>query len=189
MKQKLGCILGTLLLLGVLYIIVTSITPCRLWLHGLVLGDPFFRGRPARSWVEELRSLDRQREKEAFQALEQGGLEAVPVLILAMDESDSISVQAGQMIKAHDQAGVPLLIQALKNSRDTTVRANVCRLLLQLGPAAKAAMPALIEAARKDENDYVRFLAASAAYVIDPEQERAAGLPSPPTSNEPPQRQ
>jgi HEAT repeat protein len=136
-----------------------------------------------------LRSLDRQREKEAFQALEQGGLEAVPVLIRAMDEYDSTCVQAGQMIKAHGQTAVPFLTQALKNSRDSTVRANACRLLLELGPVAKAAMPALIEAARKDENDYVRFLAASAAYVIDPEQESAAGLPSPPKSNEPPQRQ
>ena len=189
MRKRFGCFFGILLLLGVLYCIVTSITPFRLWLHGLVLGDPFFQGRPARSWIGELRSLDRQREKNAFKALEEGGLEAVPVLIQAMDDSDWVAVKAGQMIRTHGEAAVPFMVQALQKSRDWIVRANVCRLLLELGPDAKAAMPALIEAARKDEIDYVRFLAASAAYVIDPAQEKAAGLPSPPKSNEPPPRQ
>jgi HEAT repeat protein len=59
---------------------------------------------------------------------------------------------------------------------DERVAAAAARSLGQIGPAAKAAVSALIDAL-KDEDKDVRTAAAEALKKIDPEAARKAGVP------------
>ncbi len=58
---------------------------------------------------------------------------------------------------SHGEAGVPALIEALKDT-EWDVRSGAAKGLGGIGPEAKAAVPALIEAL-KDENELVRMAA------------------------------
>jgi HEAT repeat protein len=71
-----------------------------------------------------------------------------------------------------DPAGVPALVQSLGSAgRDDRVKA--ARALALLGPAARAAVPALAEAVRNDSSGTVRIAAADALAAIGPEAKSA----------------
>jgi HEAT repeat protein len=66
-----------------------------------------------------------------------------------------------------DETVVPALAEALKD-KEPGVRQRAAEALGAIGPKAKAAKPALTEAARKDRNRHVREAAVGAMKLIVP---------------------
>jgi HEAT repeat protein len=113
---------------------------------GVVLGyltrESFYRGRPARYWGRMLRTDDPVLQSHAFQALRDGKAEAVPVLVeLLRDRRD-------------DWTGAE-------------VRWRAASLLGEVGPEARTAVPALIEALQ-DGDPHVRTVAATSLAAVAP---------------------
>ena len=75
--KKLACLV--VLLIFVL-LIAGWLDPAQR-LSGLLGGERFYRGKPTRYWSRQLRSDDPTTSEEARQALDNGGVASVPVLI------------------------------------------------------------------------------------------------------------
>lgn len=101
---------------------------------------------------------------------------AVPALTKALDHEDSyVRIQSAYTLWKIDQQAkaIPLLSKALK---DTEIkpqdRAMAASSLGEIGPPAKAALPALIEAT-KDQEAQIRVSAAWALWTVDQQSELA----------------
>ncbi len=90
------------------------------------------------------------------------------------DDERCISLKMMGLLKADAAEVVPLLVEALKE--DTLVRLFAAEALADLGPAAKAAVPALLEVAQAPGAS-TRWNAIDALKRIDPEAVKKAGLP------------
>jgi HEAT repeat protein len=93
--------------------------------------------------------------REAVRALVAVGAEvhlAVPVLGRAMDDTDpAVRARALEGLSRLGEAAVPDLIEAVKNP--TGIRCWACEALADIGPKAKAAVPALIDRSRDSNAD------------------------------------
>ena len=74
------------------------------------------------------------------------------------------SFQAANKDTQHN--AVPTLVAAFKGTRDANGRADFARALGEIGPAAKAAVPALAEALKNDKHENVRNAATEALKKI-----------------------
>ena len=77
-------------------------------------------------------------------------------------------ISAAHALAEVGQVAVPALIDALKGENED-VRIRATYVLEDIGPDAKAAVPALTIEALKDENEYIREAAAGALGEIDAE--------------------
>ena len=83
-----------------------------------------------------------------------------------------VRVDAAEALGQIGPAAIMALIQALKDKGDSSVRYWPAKALAQIGPKAKAAVPALAQAL-KDEDEWVRANAAEALGRIGPEAKAA----------------
>ncbi|HJZ55559.1 MAG TPA: HEAT repeat domain-containing protein, partial [Gemmataceae bacterium] len=123
--------------------------------------EPEFGGIPLSKWVEQLKSPDAEKRKDAAWAIARIGpaaRDAVPALIETLKDEDahvrwSAAVALAQITPAAKDA-VPVLIESLKD-KEFAIRYRAVVGLGKIGPDAKAAVPALIEAL-KDEESAIR---------------------------------
>ncbi len=115
----------------------------------------------------------------AFQMLQELGPDAesaVPALTKALDHEDSyVRIQSAYTLwKVDRQAkAIPLLSKALKDTEiGTRERAMAASALGEIGPSAKAALPALREATKAQEAQ-IRVNAAWALWAVDQQSELA----------------
>jgi len=130
MKPRVICILLAVAALSVAAILVD---PTRVVL-GKLLGDSFFQARPTRFWARSLRAEPGQRA-DARSQLEQGGADAVPVLV-----------------------GI---LMNWPGPGDAELRCTAAEILTNLGPDAADAAPALV-AALHDDDPHVQAVCAAA---------------------------
>src|SRR5437867_5222939 len=112
-------------------------------LLGLLRNESFYRGRPTTYWGRALRDEDPTVQVETRKVLKEGGAAAVPVLVELLREGRGSGSAAAEE------------------------RWTAATLLGQIGPEARAAVPALIEAL-KDPDPHVRSVAVSALSEVDP---------------------
>ncbi len=158
-------------------IFVLYFPPTRDRLAGWFNGDSFYRWRSSTYWSAEARSLDRQRSKAALAALEEGGPDAVPVLLEMMETADVTQRDAQRLIVRQGKRAVPALGRAVLRKR---TRYHAAEVLAKLGPEAKDAVPALRQALLEepaDEKNRDWREVAEALLAIDPDAADRAGLP------------
>ncbi len=118
-------------------------------LKGWVRGDPWFRGRSAAAWQNDLRSPDENTRAAAVRQLKEGGAEAVPVLEWVVKSGGPAEARweaadvLGQIGPDARPAG-PALVAALKDP-DPRVREVTVQALGELAPDVPGAVPALVE--------------------------------------------
>jgi HEAT repeat protein len=97
------------------------------------------------------------------------------ITALLQDPDELVCVNAAEALWKVDrraQAAIPVLIQGLKNQQSWPIRSDASYILGQIGPEAKAAVPALIELLR-DQYDDIRRNAIEALGRIGPEAKTA----------------
>src|SRR5688572_20125753 len=112
-------------------------------LLGRLKGERFYDEKPTTYWSRALKSDDPTVQAEAPRKLKQGGAAAVPVLV------ELLSGERGS-----DWASAK-------------VRWMAAEILGEIGPDARSAAPALIQAL-KDNDAHVRAVAASALAAVGP---------------------
>jgi hypothetical protein len=124
-------------------------------------------------------SADGAGKAMAFHMLQKLGPDAksaVPALTKALDHEDSyVRIQAAYTLWKIDQQAktIPLLSKALKDTEiKIEERAMAASSLGEIGPSAKAALPALREAT-KDQEALIRVNAAWALWTVDQQSELA----------------
>jgi HEAT repeat protein len=116
--------------------------------QGWVLGEPFYRGRSAWAWRQELRRGDEVEAAAATDALASGANEALPVCTWLLRHAPEAQVRARavnalqRMGKAAVPAG-PDLVQALSDG-DPLVRSAAARVIGDLAPDEPGAVPVLV---------------------------------------------
>jgi HEAT repeat protein len=104
---------------------------------------------------------------------------AVPALRKALkDESPAVRLNAAAAlwrVTGDGKSALPVLVAALKREEPLPLRVQAARKLGEVGPAAKAAVPALLEAWRDPDTSAQNF-AAIALKAIDPEAAAKAGV-------------
>ncbi len=83
------------------------------------------------------------------------------------DLSPNVRLKAVAVLSRFGSRGVPILVKVLKNDRDYTVRVVAAASLGEIGPAAKNAVPALVQALSEKDRE-MRKHAATALYMIGP---------------------
>jgi HEAT repeat protein len=129
-------------------------------LRGHLLGEVFYRGRPASYWGKCLTSEDPSVQAESVQTLTDGGESATDVLVVLLKQQGSDGWQSAEVRwkaaeilgrlgpKAGDHAAD--LIAALKDD-DMHVRTVVAESLGTLEPPPREAIPALISMLEKGD--------------------------------------
>src|SRR6266436_172939 len=113
-------------------------------------GAPLHKGKPASYWREALKGDNAELRREAITAM--GALkvkDAVPDLIAALKDKDAkVRAKAAESLwsvgGADTAEAIPALLPLL-NDKDISVRLSTAGALGQIGPEAKAAVPALKE--------------------------------------------
>jgi HEAT repeat protein len=123
-------------------------------LAGLLGGDSFYRGKPTRYWNQQLRSADPTTSEEARQALDDGGVASVPVLIELLEQKSDEDWDASKVrwmaaealghigVEARSATG-PLIVAL--SDLDLHVRAVAASSLPAVDAPAEQAVPALTE--------------------------------------------
>jgi HEAT repeat protein len=110
--------------------------------------EPTFEGRPASYWVTQLKSKDGITRSRAvfYVSSSRYAVSSVPDFIIMLNDDHPVA------------------------------RYEAIGALIRLGPAAKAAVPALLELVKKDDNWRIRSRATEALKTIDPDAAAKAGL-------------
>jgi HEAT repeat protein len=141
-----------LLILGVLLLLAVAgvfLDPTRVVI-GWMSNESFFQGRPSSYWERELRSREPAVRTNAIKELTDGGPAAIPVLV-ELIENDRPSANSSE------------------------VRWTAAATLSQMGPRARPALPALVDALQ-DSDPLVRLMAIKALGRIG--REAAPALPA-----------
>lgn len=135
---------GAVVLVGVVTLV--WLDPSRRLL-GRLAGEPFYDGRPASAWRDELTGKDEVKASAALQALAAGKGEAVPVCErLLADPDPAVRWRAAEALGGIGPAAAPAgpgLIAAL-NDPDRLVRGAAVRAVGKVTPDPAAAVPALV---------------------------------------------
>jgi HEAT repeat protein len=116
-------------------------------LRGLAGGERFSHGKPARYWVEAIeRPAGPEMERQAIEALQDLGEEAVPGLLNVLKSADPQAriraIKALQALGKRARAAEPALREAL---RDRATSAPAVRALCRVGPRAST-IEAIVQA-------------------------------------------
>jgi HEAT repeat protein len=129
-----------------------------------------YQGKGAAFWIAQLKDKDPSNRQEAIKALQQIGQDAVPPLIGALrDENSIVRIAAADSlgrIGPEARAAIAPLREALKDD-DRSVRRHAAFALGVVDPDNQSVIPALIEAL-KDNDKEVRRHAAVALGRIGP---------------------
>ena len=166
--------------------------------------EPVYNGRTLTSWLQDLEHPDFSRTFEAPYAVNQIGTNAIPILlrtVLAQDSAFKTNI-IGLMARQHfikvqytpaatrhiwaaegflmlnDKAkpAIPSLIQiASQQDIPLPCRTTALRCLGNIGPAAKEAVPYLMQQWTTNANANMQFFAELAVAIIDPSTARKAG--------------
>jgi RNA polymerase sigma factor (sigma-70 family) len=132
---------------------------------------PLYKGKPSQFWLQQAEDGDIEFRTEAIKALgvlAQKDKKLLPVLFAAlMDSSNGAGEEAAYALATMGADIVPKLVDVLKEKSSAVAHARAALALRQLGPDAKPAVPALIDAL-KDEALQVRSYAANALGSIGP---------------------
>jgi HEAT repeat protein len=122
--------------------------------------------------LKNVQDYQRQQAADILAGLGPAAREALPALREAMrDRVPAVRVPAAAAVwraAGDTEAVVPVLVECLKAGNFIYVRHQAAMKLADIGPAAKAAVPALREA-RGDADQYLRTLATTALKKIDPD--------------------
>jgi hypothetical protein len=137
--------------------------------------------KPKPASAEEIQKLIQQLGHDSFAVREEAtkrlaeiGRPAVPALREALRNKDAEVRQRAQRILEGILTSVEFAIDGLKD-KDATARKEAAETLERLGPAAKEALPALLEAL-KDPNEDVREAVVLAILSIDPDHKAVADM-------------
>jgi uncharacterized protein (TIGR03067 family) len=138
---------------------------------------PFFGGKPASFWLEQLQDANPNFRVEAVKALgmiAQKNKDLIPPLVGALkDREDSVARTASLALGYLGAEAVPGLLEVLidKTSSPKALR-NAADAMGQIGPEAKAAVPLLVDALKVDKGVVSRS-AVTALGRIGPEAKSA----------------
>jgi HEAT repeat protein len=122
----------------------------------------------------------RQQAADLVGALGAAGRPATPELREALrDPAPVVRLSAAAAlcrVSADPEAGLPLLLDSLDASQPGPQRYTAVHKLMEMGPVAKGAVPALLDL-RADPDQHLRALVANALRKIDPAAASRAGLP------------
>jgi len=173
MKRK-----GLWIATGLIAVVVASIflEPTQT-VVGLLLGEPFFEGRPARYWARSLAAGPGE-QADASSRLQQGGGQAAPVLAAMLSgksaakdaEVRCTSAELLAKIGADATSAGPSLLAGV-HDRDPHVQAVCAAALPKAGIPAKAAVPVLTELLKSDH------VVVAARALSEYKEEAAESLP------------
>ncbi len=152
--------------------------------------EPVYQGKNLSSW---LKLADESGRQDAADALAQIGTNAVPLLVRKLQAKDSpikkalialadrqtlininfrtagderiLAIKGFGILSEKAECAVPILVGLYARSRDPVFRERVSEVLGKIGPAARTAVPTLIQGLA-DTNSAVREAAASALWQI-----------------------
>jgi HEAT repeat protein len=135
-----------ILLVGTSLLVLAGLLYPNNWqcLVGWIRGEPFYQGLPARYWTQQLKHEEQQRVDDAQRVLEEGGVDAIPVLHQAALDANAGPQAFKVILKLGDRA-VPALIDLLQTPDEEHLHARIkaAQALGQLGPTASSAIPVL----------------------------------------------
>jgi HEAT repeat protein len=130
--------------------------------------------------LKDVQDYQRQQAVDALAAVGPPAKEALPALRDALrDRAPYIRVLAAAAVwrvGGDADAALPVLLEGLKAGNLTYVRQQAATKLGDMGPAAKGAVSALLEA-RTDPDNFLRTSAGNALKKIDPAAAAKAGVP------------
>jgi hypothetical protein len=136
-------------------------------------GEPIPARHPRGVAASEIKRLIEQLGDDHFRTRERAtqdlielGRAALPLVQAAMDHRDAEIANRAQRIAAEIQASPGYLVEILSEG-DSKLRLEAASGLERLGPDARDALPALVEAL-KDSDENVREAVVSAIVAIDP---------------------
>ena len=131
-----------------------------------------YNRRPVRLWIRDLSSDNNVTGFEAATALGKMGPSAVPCLIRALNQQEALEETLGQWLKCRLPSR---MIGLLPPSRSyAAAQINAARALGEIGPGARAAIPALMDIVTGTNETYLQFESAFALHRITPVSEEAA---------------
>jgi HEAT repeat protein len=150
-------------------------SPYRVVAAGIVLRMDSQNKEALKALLAALKDRQEPQRYQAAYALGEAGAaakEALPALREALrDRMPSVRVLAAAAVwraASDTEAAVPVLVEVMKAGNNLSVRQQAAIKLAEIGPPARAAVPALREAS-EDADRYLRILAATALKKIDPD--------------------
>jgi RNA polymerase sigma factor (sigma-70 family) len=131
-----------------------------------------FRGKPLAFWLAQSKDADASFRAQAIEALgyfAKKDKELIPLIVKALDEEDAdrsapgvdvldtiapgkdVASVARRALLLSGQDFVPALAEVVKDKSSPRARRDAVNFLMMLGPKAKAAVPALVQALQDDQ--------------------------------------
>lgn len=148
---------GKHLILGLAVLVLVGVgavfldPTCVVW--GYLKGEPFYHNRPVTYWHKTLKDQDPKVQEATFRTFKEGGAAGVPILVALLKEKTA------------------------SGKDDPSVRLQAVTLLKELGPEARDAVPALVEAL-KDDDLHVRTVAAATLEPLAPKEATTEVIPN-----------
>jgi HEAT repeat protein len=137
-------------------------------------------GRQRPALIDALKTRQRYREQvvELLASFGPAARAALPVLLTLFDRNQARAEVLRSLVQIDPEAErtQTALIAGLRDE-DYLVRMAALELSKKFGPKARAAVPALLELLKDEENEWARGQVGNALKKIDPEPYQRAGLP------------
>ncbi len=141
------------------------------------LPEPIYDGQPLSYWLTNFAASGAHYPREIV-----GNSNAVPLLAEAMKSGDWVVRYNAAMLLSigRDKRATPVLVRALREDENATVRQTAAGNLSLVTREDRSAIAALTEAL-KDKDAGVRRLATNVLWLVDPEAATKAGVSGPST--------
>jgi RNA polymerase sigma factor (sigma-70 family) len=136
---------------------------------------PLYQGKSLGFWLEQFKDADesfRSGAVDALGVLSKKNKELIPVLVDALQDSDSVGGKASSYLGLLGPEVLPALLKVLRDKKSAIAVAHAASAVSIMGPKAKAAVPLLSQSLKMDDWN-VRYYAITALGEIGPESKPA----------------